>query len=465
MTKKLTIISLDGHAQMPETAWKTYLDKEFHEYLPRLSEERVAMAKFMKLHLGKTHNEADLEIIDTEGAYRAGGDGGWCDPHIRLAEMDREGIAAEFAFDGDPRMVGMFFMSSNCHYPKDVCNAGVRAYHRWLHDSFGFANDRLIPVGIIGHAPWASMSDMVAELDWIADRGFRATSMPGFVTYPGEPELFDPYWDPFWARCEERGIALWVHAGHGDIQGATGSAILKMSDKLKPDLSNYQELHDVFIAPMYDGAGVFEAMKPRRAMWQLMMGGVFDRFPKLKLVMNEVYIDWMPGTLRCLDEEFKAHKGELPAKRLPSEYWATNGITSMSFPRKCEVAMRHEVGIDTVTFGRDYPHPEGTWPNTKMWLRDLFTGVPENEVRAILSENAIRALNLDGPALDAIAERVGPTVEEILGAGPAVDPALIAHFDKRGHYLQPAEGEQRFAEIREQFREDAWQAAGCFADA
>ena len=66
MTKKLTIISLDGHAQMPESAWTTYLDKQFHGYLPRLSEERVAMAKFMALHLGKTHNEADLDIIDTE---------------------------------------------------------------------------------------------------------------------------------------------------------------------------------------------------------------------------------------------------------------------------------------------------------------------------------------------------------------------------------------------------------------
>jgi predicted TIM-barrel fold metal-dependent hydrolase len=460
MSKKLTIISLDGHAQMPESAWTTYLDKEFHQYLPRLAEERVAMAKFMKLHLGKTHNEADLDIIDTEGAYRAGGDGGWCDPHIRLAEMDREGIAAEFAFDGDPRMVGMFFMSSNCPYPKDACNAGVRAYHRWMHDSFGFAKDRLIPVGIIGHTPWASMRDMVAELDWIADRGFRATSMPGFVTYPGEPELYDPYWDPFWARCEERGIALWVHAGHGDAQGATGNAILNMSAMLKPDLSNYMELHAQFIAPLSDGAGVFEAMKPRRAMWQLMMGGVFDRFPKLKLVLNEIYIDWMPGTLACLDEEFEKRRGELPAKRLPSEYWTTNGITSMSFPRKCEVEMRHAVGIDTVTFGRDYPHPEGTWPNTKMWLRDLFVGVPENEVRAILSENAIRALNLDGERLDAIAAEVGPTVEEILGPGPAVDPALIAHFDKRGHYLQPAEGTQRFDEIREQFREDAWMASG-----
>ena len=193
MSKKLTIISLDGHAQMPESAWEKYLDPQFHQYLPRLSEENATIRPMMNLHLNHTHGPADLELIDPDGAYRAGGADGWGDPHIRLAEMDREGIAAEFAFDGDPRQTGMFFMSSNCHYPKDVCNAGVRAYHRWMHDSFGFAKDRLIPVAIIGHAPWPSMKEMLAELDWCADRGFRATSMPGFVTYPGEPELYDPY--------------------------------------------------------------------------------------------------------------------------------------------------------------------------------------------------------------------------------------------------------------------------------
>jgi hypothetical protein len=70
------------------------------------------------------------------------------------------------------------------------------------------------------------------------------------------------------------------------------------------------------------------------------------------------------------------------------------------------------------------------------------------------------SLHLDGVGPDAIAERIGPSVEEILGPGPAVDPELIAYFDKRDYYRQPAENEQRFGEIREQFREDAWQVAG-----
>ena len=64
--------------------------------------------------------------------------------------------------------------------------------------------------------------------------------------------------------------------------------------------------------------------------------------------------------------------------------------------------MRHEIGIDTIAFGRDYPHPEGTWPNTVGWIREAFEGVPEPELRKMLGENAIGRLGLDGVALDAV---------------------------------------------------------------
>ena len=75
--------------------------------------------------------------------------------------------------------------------------------------------------------------------------------------------------------------------------------------------------------------------------------------------------------------------------------------------------MRHEIGVETISFGRDYPHPEGTWPHTREWLRDAFAGVPEDELRLMLGENAIRFFGLDRDRLAEIAKRIGPTVEEI----------------------------------------------------
>jgi hypothetical protein len=150
-------------------------------------------------------------------------------------------------------------------------------------------------------------------------------------------------------------------------------------------------------------------------------------------------LDWIPATLEHLDAVYDAHRDVLPAKRRPSEYWRTNCLAGASFIHKAEVGMRHEIGVETVSFGRDYPHPEGTWPQTRDWLRDAFGEVPEDELRLMLGENAIRFLGLDRERLGEIARRIGPTYEDIVGPGPGIRPELLENFAQRGGYLKPAE--------------------------
>jgi len=189
------------------------------------------------------------------------------------------------------------------------------------------------------------------------------------------------------------------------------------------------------------------SVRSRRPMWQLMLGGVFDRHPGLKLVLTEIRVDWIPATLRHLDAVFDAHRDDLPAERRPSEHWQTSCLAGASFIHKAEVEMRHEIGIDTISFGRDFPHPESTWPHTKEWLRDAFAGVPEDELRLMLGENAIRFLGLDRARLAELARRIGPSVDDVLGHGGEVDQRLIDSFAARGGYLKPAEGGSRLDEV------------------
>jgi hypothetical protein len=172
-------------------------------------------------------------------------------------------------------------------------------------------------------------------------------------------------------------------------------------------------------------------------MWQMMLGGVFDRHPELKLIMTEVRGDWLPDTLSHLDEVFA--RGGSRAKRPPSEYWREHCLMSLSFVHKAEVAMRHELGVETIVFGRDYPHAEGTWPNTADWLSDAFAGVGDDELRLMLGENAIRVLGLDRERLAAVAQRVGPTISQVTGRTPSLDPRLVDNWEARGGYLRPAE--------------------------
>jgi hypothetical protein len=189
-------------------------------------------------------------------------------------------------------------------------------------------------------------------------------------------------------------------------------------------------------------------------MWQLMLSGVFDRHPTLKMMVTEVRADWIPATLKLLDQVWEKNRDRLPAKRRPSEYWGLNCIAGLSFMNKAELAMRDELGVATMAFGRDYPHGEGTWPNTIDYLADLFQGVAESEVRAILGDNMIRFLGLDRAHLAAIAARIAaPTYRQIVEAG-ALSPELETHLNYRCGYSKPWEGDRRIAEIAPMIERD-----------
>jgi hypothetical protein len=180
----------------------------------------------------------------------------------------------------------------------------------------------------------------------------------------------------------------------------------------------------------------------RQPMWQMMLGGVFDRHPDLKLELTEIRLDWIPATLAHLDEIWERNRDVLPAKRRPSEYWQTNCLAGASFIHKAEVEQRHDLGVDTILFGRDFPHQESTWPHTREWLRAAFAGVPEDEARKMLGLNGIRFFGLDETRLAAIAKRIGPKIEDVIGGG-AVGEDYLESFAARGGYLKPYEGDER----------------------
>ena len=454
--EKLTIVSVDAHAQMPPEAWPKYLDKRYHDQLPQLLKENSRYTEIIRHFQQRLHNTHMLEVFDLDHAMSNGGGFGVWDCKIRLQEMDREGIAGEFVHSGDARASGLFYQSSNWTTTMELCQAGVKAYNRWLFDEFGPASDRLFLIGNIGSAPWRDMDELLAELDWIAEKGFKATSIPGYVAYPGQPPLFDKYWDPFWARCQEHDITLWMHAGQGEGQGELGTLFQRISAQADEE-GDVGKAIDRLVNVFLKGK-IFSSIKPRRAMWQMMMGGVFDRFPKLRLMLSEIYGDWLGPTFKFLDEQFEQNRDSLPAKRKPSDYYRSNCMNGLSFIRRCEVDLRHDLGVEQLAFGRDYPHGEGTWPNTIPWLRDALHDIPKDEAIGIMGGNAMRFLKLDKAKLDAIAQRIGPSMDAIFGENPPLDPALLTHFADRAQYLDEPERETRIPEIDRAMKEDLWRA-------
>jgi predicted TIM-barrel fold metal-dependent hydrolase len=377
-----------------------------------------------------TFPDEALEVIDSDHRIRDGGFTGCWELERRIADMDREGIAAELLLTGTSQALTPFFGHANNPFPPEVCMAGVRAYDRWLADVMAEVPGRLFAVAHPG--PCLDMDATLAELAWVAERDFVSVSVPGVVAHPALPPLFDPYYEPFWKACAERGLVLSVHAGHGKRQGE----FLDFARRIRAGNRTPADIQHAIV----DGikGSPFELdMVPARVMYGLMLAGVFDRYPSLRLALTEVRSDWVPATLAVLDRRFDA--GDTPLRKRPSEYWQTNCWVGASSIKQSEVRLRDAIGADRMMFGRDYPHPEGTWPNTWDWLRDALAGFSETDIRAILGGNALRCYGIEEGRLRPVAERIGPRPRDIMCDDPAIDPRMIDHFDHRGGYRKSAE--------------------------
>lgn len=449
MSEPVIIVSSDSHAGMPKELWPEYLPQEFHPLLPSLRRDNEIYPAAVAL-LGAKHG------ISIHPEHKAAHTTGWHGLHdavLRLADMDREGITAEMVYLGDSRLGDLFHNVTGRAYPLEAWEAGARAWNRWAADNFGFATDRFLLTAAIG--PCTDMEAALTEIEWIADHHFTATYCPGYMHHPEMPPLSDPFWEPFWSVCEECSIAVVVHAGFGTEQGAVFPEIERMyEDVARAAGSTDPEAMFAHADAVAEESAKFftdflnHSIGARRPMWQLMLGGVFDRHPRLKYVPTEIRLDWIPATLGHLDAVYDEQRAKLPARRKPSEYWHSNCLAGASFIHQAEVQMRHQIGVETIAFGRDFPHSESTWPHTREWLRDAFADVPEGELRLMLGENAIAFFDLDRPRLLDIARRIGPTVEEV-HAGGDVRPDLIENFAMRGGYLKPAEGDANLAMVDE----------------
>ncbi len=331
------------------------------------------------------------------------------DAGARLADMDRDGIAAEVIFHNS--FNGQPIPFDDQGWPQfdnpELAAAGFRIYNRWLADFCSAAPERLIG---LAHIPLWDIDAAIEEVQWAADVGLRGVNFP--CARPLWTQYNDPSWDRFWAVVEETGLVLATHAGAATdppVREVNGTPLL-----------------------LIEAGGAYN----RRGMVRMILGGVFDRFPNLKLAMTEQPGVWIPSTLADLDSAVQAPlpltNGDL--SRAPSEYFRANVFVGASFAAPFEVeAAVQDWWWTNIFWGRDYPHPEGTWrysddpdetPMTHLSLRHAMAGKPHDKVRAIVGANAARVYGLDEAKLGSIADEIGPTMEEIttpLESVPALD--------------------------------------------
>jgi predicted TIM-barrel fold metal-dependent hydrolase len=320
---------------------------------------------------------------------------GQVDPHARIRDMDLDGVAADVVFAGGQNGEVLPFLSwggfdqGPSSVDVQLRAVGAHIFNEWLA---GFVSvEPARHVGVMQIAI-SNVAGAVRELEWGRAAGLRAVNLP--APQHDFPAYTDPGYEPFWDACEALDLPLLTHVGGGEtplgVNGPMGGALLQC------------EQH----------------FMGRRGLWQLIFGGVFERHPRLKLVFTEQRQEWVAETLRHLDSVYEhviSSSAEAREKlpRTPSEYWSTNCFIGGSFMAPFEAAARGEIGVHNLMWGTDYPHMEGTWPNTRLALRNTFARVPEEDTRLILGENAIRVYGLDENALRVVADRIGPKPEDL----------------------------------------------------
>jgi len=357
------IISADSHVNPPRDLWVARAPAKLKERAPRvettpggdvwLVDSEVKGVIGLDAMAGRKYEDykaAGLAYKDMRaGAY---------DPEARLADMDEDGVHAEVLYFGGPVT----------QYPGDpeLRKFIVRSYNDWMHELSVAAPGRLIG---LGHVPIVDLEEAMEELRRIAHLGLRGFHMNPFPDDIGCKPLTDPHYEPLWSLIEETGMPVSFH-----IMGPRGMAIARLHDPTPGVKETFISLANISMTEL---------------VASLTFTGILQRHPKMRFVIVESGIGWIPYFLERMDQTFRKHrfwtKSVITEK--PSTYWFRQGYATF-IEDLSGVAERHRVGVGNIMWSTDYPHSDTTWPHSRQVLEDHFSGVPEAETRRIVCENA-----------------------------------------------------------------------------
>lgn len=365
-------ISADSHIVEPPNCYIDFIDPKYREDAPRVirlpnGNDSYAIRDMKKtVPMGfldgagmkvaeRKHHAENIKFED----IRVGG----YDPKARIVDMDRDGVAAEMIYAS----VGMVL----CTHPDPLYkNAAMQAYNRWLQSFCEGAPNRLF-----GLAMTAVLSPESAIEDFrrAKEMGFKGMMMPG---NPVIGEYDRPEYDPLWECAVDLDLPICFHiltAKEGDLQSA-------FTATRGHPLNGFMRI----IRATQDIVGM------------MVLGGAFERHPKLKLVIAEGDAGWMPHYMCRMDHAVftAADDGILKGlSKLPSEYLKSN--IYMTF-QDDYTAFRNadQMNYKNLLWASDYPHTDSTWPNSQALLAKHTSGLAPEKIRAILRENTAELFNL-----------------------------------------------------------------------
>ncbi len=362
------IVDLDSHLREGYFLDEVYrLEEPYAKHTPvRVGTGRHHQTRFVHaLEVGDPRARAifkhpymyDPELCPEMAERQVGG----YDMERRRQDVRKEGIDAQVIF---PTGIGI--------PTRNVGGLGValcRAYNNWVTGLVKGYEELFLPVAM---APAGCPDEMASELRrCVGELGMKAAHL---VAYCGPRNLDDPVFYPYYEAAEQLGVPLFCHPNSdGDL-----------TDRF----DSFFKLH-VLGRPMNCTA----------ALVALVLGGVLERFPRLRVVFFECSAEWILYWMHRMDDDYEWAR-ERPtltgADRIampPSEYVKRNCYVTCEVDEKLLPVAIGEIGADHICLATDYPHFDSEYPRTVAGLT-ARTDLTSRDKALILGENAARLLRL-----------------------------------------------------------------------
>jgi predicted TIM-barrel fold metal-dependent hydrolase len=382
----LFIVDADSHWSEPPDLFTSRAPAEFRDRVPRVevvdgqrmwvfdghpvgrfSAAGVVGRDGHKESAHKALREWSIDEVHV-GAY---------DPKVRLGVLDECGIDAQIIF---PSTIGLGGQDLGLVDDVALCRLAVEIYNDGMAEIQADSGNRLLPLPLM---PAWSVETCVAEARRVAALGARGVNMTSDPQDLGAPDLASRDWDPFWAACTELQLPVHFHIG---------ASVTGMSFYQKYAWASHPENTKLALG------GTLLFIGNARVVSNLILSGMFDRHPDLKMVSVESGVGWIPFILEALDYEMAENAPQEFAQlgKPPSEYFRSNLFATFWFEnnRNKLPDLIEAVGEDNILFETDFPHPTCLYPTPlDSVAAKMATLAPETQ-RKIMGENGRKLYRL-----------------------------------------------------------------------
>ena len=372
------LFSADSHVSEPPDLWSERIAQAYAYRAPRV-ESRMKDGRLQEfllyegfpphpvsVGLASAAREGNKsEYTESGKGYSGALKGGW-DPSARLEDQDIDGVEAEILHA--TLCFRLFWLQDAA-----LQRACFTAYNDWLAEFCSYAPKRLIGV------PCISLYDIdlaVEELQRTAKLGLRGAML--WLSPPaGAPAYDDPIYDKFWAAAQDLGMPMVLHAITGGMESRYAI--------------NYWDPRAVI-------GSVTSYHEAERTFATIILSGVLERFPGLKLICAENGTDWVPLFFKRLDRAVRrGGRAPYPTKLTmrPTEYCQRQLFFTYINDMQA-VEDRAVIGVDNLMWSSDYPHNASTWPKSMDVVASSFEIVTDDVERyKLVRENGMKLYGLD----------------------------------------------------------------------